>query len=124
MTEAELKQLIEDILAIPVFEGKDTIVYPGATLEIIQINPGLYGDGHSVRRLAEADINLWYLDKASRDTAVQALMDAMDAQIDIISPNVGTYYDTTAKKYRANLRTEFCHGIIVASDPESEPEET
>ena len=111
MTEAELKQLIEDTLAIPVFEGKDTIVYPGATLEVLQLNPALFGDGKCVMREADAEINLWYKDKAGRDDAVQDLLIAMDSQPGITSPDVETYYDTTAKKYRAIIKTVYRYPV-------------
>ena len=88
MTEAGLKTLIETALSIPVFEGKDSIVYPAATLEVLKINPALYGDGHSVARTAEAQINLWYQDKAARDAfrTVQKETPLLDAVyiVDII----------------------------------------
>jgi len=121
MTEAGLKTLIETTLAIPVFEGKDSIRYPAATLEVTKISPALFGDGCSVRREASAEINLWYTTKAPRDAAVQALMEAMDAQTDITSPEVETYFDTTAKKYRAVFSTIYTY-IIEEPTPEPTPE--
>ena len=121
MTEVGLKTLIETTLAIPVFEGKDSIRYPAATLEVLKISPALFGDGHSVRREASAEINLWYTDKASRDAAVEAMITAMDAENDITSPEIETYYDTTAKKYRAVISTIYTF-IIEESTPEPTPE--
>ena len=112
MTEADLKKLIEDTLAIPVFEGQDSIVYPGATLEVLQLNPALFGDGKCVMRSAEATINLWYKEKSARDDAVQDLLIAMDSQPDITSPDVETYYDTTAKKYRAVIMTVYRYPVL------------
>lgn len=109
MTEAGLKTLIETTLAIPVFEGKDSIRYPAATLEVTKISPALFGDGRTARREASAEINLWFTDKAGRDNAVQAMIFVMDAQTDITSPEIETYYDTTAKKYRAVINTLFLY---------------
>lgn len=106
MTEAGLKTLIETTLAIPVFEGKDSIIYPGATLEVTNIDPSLFGDGLVKTRVCSAVINLWYIDKSARDSAVNSLMTAMDA-LNIVAPMIDTYYDTTAKKYRAVFRTQF-----------------
>lgn len=111
MTEADLKALIEDTLAIPVFEGKDSIIYPGATLEVTEISTGLFGDGKCVIREADAVINLWYKDKQPRDDAVQDLLIAMDSQPGITSPDVETYYDTTAKKYRAIIKTVYRYPV-------------
>ena len=107
MTEAGLKTLIETTLTIPVFQGQDSIIYPAATLEVTEIKPSLYGDGSSKSRACTAVINLWYTDKAARDTAVISLMAAMDGTSDIVSPDVETYYDITAKKFRAVLQTQF-----------------
>lgn len=128
MTEAGLKGLIESTLAIPVFEGKDSIRYPAATLEVTKISPALFGDGRSIRREASAEINLWYTDKASRDAAVQAMITAMDAETDITSPEIETYYDTTAKKYRAVISTIYTFIIEEPTpeptpDPEEDPDE-
>ncbi len=112
MTEADMKKLIEDTLSIPVFEGKDTIIYPGATLEVLQLNPALFGDGKCVMREADAEINLWYTEKAARDDAVQDLLIAMDSQPGITSPDVETYYDANAKKYRAVIKTIYRYPVL------------
>lgn len=111
MTEADLKQLIEETLNIPVFEGKDSIIYPAATLDITDLNPGMFGDGKCVLREASATINLWYVDKAPRDNAVQDLLIALDSQPGITSPDVETLYDTTAKKYRAIVKTIYRYPV-------------
>ena len=111
MTEAELKQLIEETLAIPVFEGKDSIIYPSATLEITSLNPGLYGDGKCVLREASATINLWYADKAPRDKAIQDMLIALDSQPAVTSPDVDSLYDTTAKKYRAIIKIVYRYPV-------------
>ena len=112
MTEADMKKLIEDTLSIPVFEGKDTIIYPGATLEVLQLNPALFGDGKCVMREADAEINLWYTEKAARDDAVQDLLIAMDSQPGITSPDGETYYDINAKKYRAVIKTIYRYPVL------------
>ena len=111
MTEAGLKTLIETTLTIPVFEGQDSIVYPAATLEVTEIAPRLFGDGHSVARESTAQIDLWYISKADRDDAVEDMITAMDATGDITSPTIDTYYDTTAKKYRATIVTTYRYGL-------------
>lgn len=121
MTEAGLKTLIETALSIPVFEGKDTIVYPSATLEVLKNTPGLYGDGHSVARISEVQINLWYEDKEGRDAAVETMITTMDAENDITSPEIETYYDTTAKKYRAVIATQYRYRIETPEEPEEDP---
>ena len=130
MTEAGLRTLIETALSIPVFEGKESITYPSATLEVLKIDSVLFGDGHSVARTAEAQINLWYKDKEGRDAAVETLITTMDAQSDITSPDIETYYDTTAKKYRAVLATQYTYRIETPAptpeptpEPDEEPEE-
>ena len=101
MTEDSLKSMIEETLAIPVFLGQESIIYPSATLETTVITPGIYGDGKSVRRTHEVYINLWYEDKDTRDTARDTLMAVLDQVSGITSPDVESYYDTTAKKFRA-----------------------
>lgn len=111
MTEAGLKTLIETTLTIPVFKGQDSIIYPAATLEVTEIAPRLFGDGHSVVRESTAQIDLWYISKADRDDAVENMITAMDATGDITSPTIDTYYDTTAKKYRATIVTTYRYGL-------------
>jgi hypothetical protein len=109
MTEAGLKTLIETALSIPVFEGKDSITYPAATLECQENKPELFGDGLIVRRMITAFINLWYEDKAGRDNAITELLKVFDFRIDISAPDIESYYDTTAKKYRAILTVRFLY---------------
>ncbi|MCR4625541.1 MAG: hypothetical protein K5795_06200 [Lachnospiraceae bacterium] len=101
MTEEMIKSLIKDTLAIPVFLGSETIVYPGATLEMQSISPVLYGDGKAKRRAYTVYINLWYENKDDRDEAVDTLIPVLDGQDGITAPEIETYYDTTAKKFRA-----------------------
>ena len=100
MTEDNIKSIIEETLNIPVFLGQDSIIYPAATLEIQVITPALFGDGKSKRRIQDVYINIWYEEKDSRDTALTELMSALDQTDGITAPNVESYYDTTAKKFR------------------------
>lgn len=115
MTEADIKTLIETTLNIPVFSGTDTILYPGATLELTAMTPGIFGDGRSKRRKQTAFINLWYEDKNTRDTGAIALLEALDASDGIAAPDMDTYYDTTAKKYRAIFNFEV---LYLPEEPE------
>lgn len=101
MTEEYIKGIIEETLAIPVFLGQESIRYPAATLETTVINPALFGDGKSKSRTMDVYINLWYEDKDSRDSALTELMSVLDQTDGITSPEVESYYDTTAKKFRA-----------------------
>ena len=107
MTESSLKTLIETTLAIPVYEGTDTIVYPAATLEVTALPASLIGDGVCLIRERDVTINLFYKDKAARDTAVGALETALNAGGGVSIPDIDTYYDTTAKKYRAIFTFSF-----------------
>ena len=122
MTEADIKTLIETTLAIPVFDGTDTIVYPAATLELTAMTPGILGDGKAKRRKQTAFINLWYEEKTARDTAAIALLEALDASDGIAAPDMDTYYDTTAKKYRAVYNFEVLFFKEEEPEPEPEPE--
>lgn len=101
MTEDDIKTIIEETLSIPVFLGQDSIIYPAATLEIQVYSPALFGDGKSKRRTEDVYVNLWYEEKDSRDSALAELMSALDQTDGITSPEVESYYDTTAKKFRA-----------------------
>ena len=107
MTEASLKNLIESTLNIPVFQGEDSIIYPAATLEITGQSSGLIGDGRPEVWEAEVTINLWYLEKSARDDAVTILMGALLSESGTTVPYVATYYDTTAKKFRAVFNFNF-----------------
>jgi hypothetical protein len=117
MTEEYIKSIIKDTLNIPVFLGQESITYPAATLEITVISPALLGDGKSKSRTMEVYINLWYEDKASRDTALTELMSVLDTESGVTSPEIERYFDTTAKKYRAVF-----HFYTYLSYPEPEPE--
>ena len=123
MTENDIKGIIEDTLNIPVFLGQESITYPAATLEITVVSPSLFGDGKAERRMYDAYINIWYEEKATKDTAVDALMYALDHMDGITAPDIESYYDTTAKKYRGLF-----HFYILkdypAPEPEPEPEPT
>lgn len=107
MTEASLKTLIESTLNIPVFDGQESIVYPAATLEIVGHPAALAGDGKAKIRESEVIINLWYESKSDRDTDEALLLEALDAQDGISVPEVNSYYDTTAKKYRSVISFNF-----------------
>ena len=119
MTEEYIKSIIEETLSIPVFLGQESIIYPAATLEITVLTPALLGDGKSKSRTMDVYINLWYEDKSSRDTAQAALMEALDQEDGFTSPEVESYYDTTAKKFRSVF-----HCITYLSYPVPEPEPT
>lgn len=129
MTESDLKTLIEDTLAIPVFEGKDTIIYPGATLELTSMTPAVIGDGRACRRKQTAYINLFYNDRASLYSAAISLLGVLDASDGISAPDMDTYYDTTAKKYRAVYQFEILYlpeeeVAPVQPETDTEPEQT
>ena len=100
MTEDNIKSIIEETLNIPVFLGQESIIYPSATLEVQVITPALFGDGKAKRRTEDCFVNIWFEDKDARDTALAELMSALDQTDGITSPNVESYYDTTAKKFR------------------------
>lgn len=117
MTEGYIKSIIEDTLAIPVFLGAESIIYPAATLEAQIYNPSLFGDGKAKRRTVDIYVNLWYEDKTARDTAIRSLEAALEEVVGITSPEIEVYYDTTAKKFRAVF-----HFIALPSVPEPEPE--
>lgn len=102
MTEENMKSIIEETLNIPVFLGQESIKYPSATLEAELNNmPELFGDGLTERRAVTTYINLWYEEKSARDEAVIKLLSVLDFRTDITAPEIESYYDTTAKKYRA-----------------------
>lgn len=103
MTEADIKTIIEETLSIPVFLGQESIIYPAATLEIQIYSPALFGDGKSKRRTEDVFINIWYENKDSRDTALTELMSVLDQTDGITPPEVESYYDTTAKKFRGTF---------------------
>lgn len=103
MTEDNIKSIIEGTLSIPVFLGQESITYPAATLEIQNMSPGLYGDGKSKRRTDDVYVNIWYEDKASRDSALTELISVLDQTDGITPPEVESIYDTTAKKYRGTF---------------------
>lgn len=107
MTEQSLKTLIETAISFPVFEGTDTIVYPGATLEISSLPAVLIGDGKRLVRESDVVINIFTQTKIARDEAVTALDEALDLQTGMSVPDIETYYDTTAKKYRAVITFSF-----------------
>ena len=107
MTETSLIELIEDTLAIPVFLGSQSIVYPAATLEITGQPPALIGDGRAKLRESEAVINLWFTEKGERDSDQALLLAALDTQGGISVPECDSYYDTTAKKFRSVIRFNF-----------------
>lgn len=107
MTESSLKTLIETTLTIPVYQGTDTITYPAATLEVTSLPAALIGDGKVIQRQSDVVINLWYKDKTTRDTAVGSLDTALQGQDLISVPDIDTYYDTNAKKYRAIFNFSF-----------------
>lgn len=107
MTEASLKTLIEDTLKIPVYEGGQSIIYPGATLEITGSPPALAGDGKAKVREREAAIDLWFTTKGARDTSQALLLAALDLEDGISVPECDSYYDTTAKKFRSVIRFNF-----------------
>ena len=107
MTEASLTTLIEDTLKIPVYLGSQSIIFPAATLEITGYPSVLSGDGKSVLREQEAVVNLWYVTKTDRNTAKTSLLAALDSQDGISVPECETYYDTTAKKFRAVISFNF-----------------
>lgn len=117
MTEEYIQSNIEDTLNIPVFLGQESITYPAATLETTVISPALFGDGKSKSRTMEVYINLWYEEKVSRDSALTELMSVLDTENGVTSPEIESYYDTTAKKYRAVF-----HFNIYLSFPDPEPE--
>lgn len=119
MTSDAIKSIIEGTLSIPVFLGAESIIYPAATLEIQLQNPALFGDGKSVRRAYDVFINLWYEDKDSRDSALAELISALDQTNGITSPDVESYYDTTAKKFRAVFHFT---ALPEYEEPEPEPE--
>lgn len=100
MTETDIKGIIEETLNIPVFLGQESIIYPAATLEVQVITPALFGDGKAKRRTEDCFVNIWFEDKDARDTALAELISALDQTDGITSPNVESYYDTTAKKFR------------------------
>ena len=120
MTEAQLKKLIEDTLEIPVYTGADSITYPSATLEVDSQPAGLYGEGSVLHRLSDATINLWFKDKATRDSATTTLDAALQNIFGLTVGEIETYYDTTAKKFRAVFPLEFIP--LDTSEPEPEPE--
>ena len=120
MTEEYIKGIIEDTLQIPVFLGQESIIYPAATLETTIITPALFGDGKSKSRTLEVYINLWYEEKASRDSALTELMSVLDQTDGISSPEIESYYDTTAKKFRAVFHF---YTYLSYPDPEPEPED-
>lgn len=107
MTESSLTTLIEQTLSIPVFEGKDSIIYPAATLEITGLPAAVIGDGVTKLREAEVTVNLWYTEKAARDSATSTLLAALDSEDGISIPDTMIYYDTTAKKYRTVINFNF-----------------
>ena len=107
MTEASLKTLIETAISFPVFEGQDSIIYPGATLEISSLPAVLVGDGKGLVRESDVVINIFCETKVARDTAVTALESALDLKSGMSVPDIETYYDTTAKKYRAVITFSF-----------------
>ena len=119
MTEEYIQSIIEDTLNIPVFLGQESIKYPAATLEITLITPALFGDGKSKSRTMEVYINLWYEDKDSRDSALTELMSVLDTEDGVTSPEIESYYDITAKKYRAVFHF---NTYLSFPDPEPEPE--
>ena len=118
MTEAQLKKLIEDTLEIPVYEGADSIIYPSATLEVATLSADVYGDGKRKGRLCDAFINLWFETKDERDTAVATLDEALAEAWGTANAEIETYYDTTAKKFRAIFSLQF----IPLEEPEPEPD--
>lgn len=107
MTETSLKALIETTLKIPVFEGKESIIYPGATLEFTGYPAALVGDGKAKVRETEVVINMFFTDKAARDTNEALLLSTLDTQDGISVPECDSYYDTTAKKFRSVIRFNF-----------------
>lgn len=109
MTKEDLKTLIENTLSIPVFDGEDTILYPGATLEVTDYTPGIIGDGKTKRRKATAYINLWYLSKTARDTAAFTLLGVLEQTSGMAAPDMDVYYDTSAKKHRAVFNFEIIY---------------
>ncbi len=120
MTEAQLKTLIEDTLEIPVYEGSDSIIYPAATLEVARRPADVYGDGKRKGRLCDTYINLWFETKDERDTAVETLDAALAEAWGTANAEIETYYDTTAKKFRAIFSLQF----IPLEEPEPDPEPT
>ena len=116
MTEASLTSLIEDTLKIPVYLGSQSIILPAATLEITGYPSVLAGDGKSVLREEEAVINLWYVTKTERDEAQTSLLTALAGKNGLSIPECETYYDTTAKKFRAVISFNYIATIKSIND--------
>lgn len=105
MTEGDLKALIETTIGIPVFDAADSIIYPGATLEIYSEAPGLYGEGRGTSEVRQVQIDLWYTSKSARDTATGLLKAALSS-VTTTTAQVERRYDTTANKFRSTFHFE------------------
>ena len=107
MTESSLEALIKSTCKIPVFRGAESIIYPAATLEITGYPVALAGDGKCKLRESEAVIDLWFENKSDRDTNEALLLAAIEAKDGTSIPDVASFYDTTAKKYRSVFSFNF-----------------
>lgn len=107
MTEGTLRTMIETACNIPVFTAADSIIFPGATVDVTEFSPELYGDGKATARVYSATVDFWFTDKDDRNTAVSAFVAALEQETHVTSPDIFMLYDTTARKWRATLNFDF-----------------
>lgn len=109
MTGASLKSLIENTLQIPCYVGATSIVYPSVVLEVGLISTSLHGDGKRVAETHTAYIDIYATSASSRDSYLASLVAVLDNQFSVTMSDRETYYDTTAKKYRAHFSLDFIY---------------
>ena len=102
--EEELRELIRTTLDIPCELDAGAMLFPGATVEVYLRNPEAYGDGQPEEIVNYATISLYYPKRTERDAAADKLVPKLVAA-GYLYPTDERYYDTEARKYRAELNT-------------------
>lgn len=106
MTLNNLKNVIAELLNVPVYDDGASITFPSVTVMILNNSPGVHGDGKGLSRVQSIRIDLWYMSEDDRNTAVQRLLSKLEALPGITSPDIISIFDTQARKYRATFDFE------------------
>lgn len=99
--ENEIAELIKSTLNINCKLDNTTAVFPCATVDVYLEKAELYGNGKASKEIGYVQVDLFYLNKVERDTAINLLKDIIGQKY--THPTIHRYYDTTSKKYRATF---------------------
>lgn len=107
MNHATLTALIETTLDIPVYSGKGAATFPSATIDAYRDTPAVFGDGKSAARTITTQVDLYYESEGDRDAAAALLLNTLEQEPGVTSPDLELWYDTSAKKFRAEFDFDY-----------------